>query len=194
MDEDFVAERNDKMLMISIKDIPKSEQHNHAHRLLRECLRPLNIVYCEGTAITKNKYGKPSLVEYPEIKYNISHADGISACIISHSECGIDCENVREYRPNVMKRAFSENEKNMILSAPESQRDLLFFRLWTLKESYIKAIGMGLSFPLNQANFDFENNKITSNINGFRFRQYIIRDGKFIVSICEQIVNIFPET
>ncbi|MDE6789331.1 MAG: 4'-phosphopantetheinyl transferase superfamily protein [Ruminococcus sp.] len=182
------------MLMISIKDIPKSEQHNHAHRLLRECLKPLNIAYSADTATVKNKYGKPSLAEYPEIKYNISHADGISTCIISHSECGIDCENVREYRPNVMKHAFSKNEKNMILSAPENQRDLLFFRLWTLKESYIKAIGMGLSFPLNQANFGFENNKITSNINSFRFRQYILRDGKFVVSICEQIVNISCES
>lgn len=182
------------MLMISIQDIPKGEQHTHAHRLLRECLKPLNIDYSENTAITKNKYGKPSLSEYPEIKYNISHADGVSACIVSEYECGIDCESVREYRPNVMKRAFSENEKNMILSAPENQHNLLFFRLWTLKESYIKAIGMGLSFPLNQADFSFENNKITSNITDCRFRQYILHDGKFIVSICEQNVNIFCES
>lgn len=182
------------MLMISIKDIPKSEQHIHAHNLLRECLKPLNIAYYADTAITKNRYGKPSLTEYPEIKYNLSHADGISACIVSEYECGIDCENVREYRPQVMKRAFSEDEKNMILSVPENQRDLLFFRLWTLKESYIKAIGMGLSFPLNQANFSFENGRITSNIINCRFRQYILRGGKFIVSICEQIVNIFSES
>lgn len=182
------------MLMISIKDIPKNEQHNHAHKLLRECLKPLNIAYSEDTAITKNRYGKPSLTEYPDIKYNISHADGISACIVSEYECGIDCENVREYRPNVMKRAFSDDEKNMILSAPENQRNLLFFRLWTLKESYIKAIGMGLSFPLNQANFSFENGIINSNITDCRFRQYILRNGKFIVSVCEQIVNISCES
>lgn len=182
------------MLMISIIDIPKIEQHNHAHRLLRECLKPLNIDYSENVEITKNKYGKPSLSEYSNVRYNVSHADGISACIVSEYECGIDCENVREYRPNVMKRAFSDNEKNMILSAPENQRNLLFFRLWTLKESYIKAIGMGLSFPLNQANFSFENGIINSNINGCRFRQYILRDGKFIVSICEQIVNISCES
>lgn len=182
------------MLIISIKDIPKSEQHSHAHRLLRECLKPFGIVYSENTETAKNRYGKPSLTEFPNIKYNISHADGISACIVSEYECGIDCENVREYRPQVMKRAFSEDERNSILSAPESEKNLLFFRLWTLKEAYIKAIGMGLSFPMNKANFSFEDGKINSNITDCRFRQYILRDGKFVLAICEQIVNIFPET
>lgn len=182
------------MLIISIKDIPKSEQHTHAHNLLRECLKPLNIAYCSDTSITKNKYGKPSLTEYPDIKYNISHADGISACMVSEHECGIDCENVREYRPNVMKRAFSDEEKNMIDSAPENQKNLLFFRLWTLKEAYIKAIGMGLSFPMKQANFSFDDNKISSNISDCRFKQYILNNGKFVISICEQTVNISCES
>lgn len=182
------------MLMISIKDIPKKEQHTHAHNLLRECLKLFNIDYSESTATEKNRYGKPSLTDFPDIKYNLSHADGISVCIISDVECGIDCENVREYRPNVLKRAFSDDERNMILSVPENQRDLLFFRLWTLKESYIKAIGTGLSFPLNEVNFSFADNKIISNIKDHRFKQYILKDKKYIVSICEQIVNISAES
>ncbi len=182
------------MLIISIKDIPRTEQHTHAHRILRECLKPLGIDYSEDAKTTKNRYGKPSLTEFPDIKYNISHADGISACIVSDYECGIDCENVREYRPQVMKRAFSERERNAVLSAPANEKNLLFFRLWTLKEAYIKSIGMGLSFPMNKANFSFENGRINSNIMDCCFRQYILHDGKFVLSICEQIVNISPET
>lgn len=175
------------MLMISIHDVPKNEQHTHAHKLLRECLKPYNIDYSENTEIIKNRYGKPSLAENQEIKYNISHADGISACIVTDSECGIDCENVRQYRPNVMKRAFSESEAELVLSAPDSERDLIFFRLWTLKEAYIKATGIGLSFPMKNAVFSLENNKITSDIQGFQFRQYILHDKKFIVSVCCQL-------
>ncbi|MDE7104416.1 MAG: 4'-phosphopantetheinyl transferase superfamily protein [Ruminococcus sp.] len=175
------------MLMISIHDIPKSEQHSHAHKLLRECLKRYNIEYSKNTEVIKNKYGKPSLAENPDIKYNISHADGISACIITDRECGIDCENVRQYRPNVMKRAFSESEKELVLSAPESERDLLFFRFWTLKEAYIKAIGIGLSFPMKNANFSFENNIINSDIQGYKFRQYILHDKKFIVSVAVKL-------
>ena len=58
--------------------------------------------------------GKPSLALFPDIHYNISHAEGIAACIVSDFECGIDCERVREYRPNVMKRAFSEKEREIV--------------------------------------------------------------------------------
>ncbi len=175
------------MLMISINDIPKTEQHTHAHKLLRECLKPYNIGYSENTVIIKNKYGKPSLAENQKIKYNISHADGISACIVTCKECGIDCENVRKFRPNVMKRAFSESETELVLSASEAERDLLFFRLWTLKEAYIKAIGMGLSYPMKKACFTFENNVINSNIQGYKFRQYILHNKKFIVSVAIEL-------
>ncbi|MBR6385468.1 MAG: hypothetical protein IKS03_05025, partial [Ruminococcus sp.] len=56
------------MLIISIKDIAKKEQHTHAHKLLRECLKKYNINYNEETKIHKTEMGKPSLADYPEIK------------------------------------------------------------------------------------------------------------------------------
>lgn len=172
------------MIIISIKNLSGQEQHSHAHKLLRECLKPLNIAYSANTPITKGKYGKPSLTDYPEVCFNVSHADDIAACIVTGSDCGIDCERVREYRPNVMKRAFTDNERQLVLSAREADRDMLFFRLWTLKEAYIKAIGMGLSYPMNKAEFSFENGGIASNITDFTFKQYIIKNGQFVVSIC----------
>lgn len=176
------------MLIISLTSVPKGKQHSHAHRLLRECLKKRGIEYSEDTAITKNKYGKPSMTEYPEIFYNLSHAEGIAGCIVSDRECGIDCENVREYRPNVMKRAFTEAEQALVMNAPENEWNLMFFRLWTLKESYIKAIGMGLSFPMKNAEFSLKNGVISSNVSGYKFRQYILKDNKFIISICEKAV------
>ena len=80
------------MLMISIREMDKKELHTHAHRLLRECLRPLGVDYGEDTPVTKGKMGKPSLADRPDIHYNLSHANGIAACIVSEQECGIDCE------------------------------------------------------------------------------------------------------
>ena len=97
------------MLMISMIDIDKKKQHTHAHAVLREMLRLKNIEYTSDTPVVKGEYGKPSLAEHPDVYYNLSHANGIAACIVTDAECGIDCENVRTYRPNVMKRAFSES-------------------------------------------------------------------------------------
>lgn len=173
------------MLLISLKEVPKKEQRSHAHNLLRECLRTRHIEYVtDQTPIIRNEHGKPSLAEFPEIKYNLSHADGIAVCLIADSECGVDCEGVRPYRPNVVKRSFSENEKFLIENAPETERDLLFFRLWTLKEAYVKAIGIGISYPLNTVEFSFDGDKIISSVKDHNFRQYILKDGKFIVSVC----------
>lgn len=173
----------DIMIAVSLIDIDKKNQHSHAHRLLRECLKPFGVDYTEDSPVTKGKFGKPSLTEHPEIHYSISHADGISACIVSGKECGIDCERIRPLRPAVMRRAFSENEKQLVEEAPEKQRDTLFFRLWTLKEAYIKAVGTGLSFPLEQAEFILTEDGFTTAIDGYKFRQYIIR-GEFVVSVC----------
>ena len=176
------------MLMISIMNVEKKQQHSHAHSLLRECLKPLGIAYNADTPIVKNDLGKPSLAEHSGIYYNLSHADGIAACIVSGSECGIDCEQVRNFRPNVMKRAFSTSERELVENSPESERDQLFFRLWTLKEAYVKALGIGISYPLDKAEFSFDGKSIVTSIEGYDFRQYILGNGRFIVSVCEKII------
>lgn len=175
----------DNMTAISLINLNKKEQHSHAHRLLRECLKPFGIDYNGSATVVKGKYGKPSLEEHPEVHFNLSHAKGIAACIVSGRECGIDCESVREFRPNVMKRAFTEAERELVMSSAEDERDLMFFRIWTLKEAYIKMIGKGLSFPLNEAEFGFDNGRIVANLEDCTFRQYIIR-GSYVVSICEK--------
>ncbi len=174
------------MIIISIKDIPKAEQHSHAWGLLRQCMEKRGIRLSEDDVL-RGDYGKPYLPEHPRLNFNISHAGGIAACIVSEWECGIDCEPVRQYRPNVMRRAFSEREISLIENAPEEERDLLFFRLWTLKESYIKATGMGLSFPMREAEFSFRNGRIITDIRGFRFRQYTAKKGGYVISVCENM-------
>lgn len=175
------------MLIISLKKLPKSGQHEYSHRLLRECLKPHGIVYTEDTPTARNKYGKPSLAEYPHIHYNVTHADGITACLVSADECGIDAEKVRNYRPNVIKRAFSESEKALIENAPDEEKNLLFFRLWTLKEAYVKALGIGISYPMNTTDFSFDGDNIRTSIEGYSFKQYILGGGEFVVSVCEKL-------
>jgi 4'-phosphopantetheinyl transferase len=174
------------MLVISLKDVPHSEHHSHAHSLLNSCLKIIGI--SPDSATLKGSYGKPYLADYPHIHYNITHANGIAACIVAKSECGIDAEKIRPYRPNVVKRAFSSSEKEMIENSPESKRDMLFFRLWTLKESFVKTIGVGISYPMNTVEFSFSGDEIISSADGYRFRQYII-DDRFVVAICETSVS-----
>ncbi len=172
------------LIAFVIKNVPKSEQHDFAHGLLSRELLKIGIDY--GSAeISKNRYGKPFMAEHPEIFYNISHSENICACVISGRDCGIDCESVRDYRKGVVNRAFSDREREIFSKTPDDEKNLLFFRLWTLKESYIKAVGTGLSYPLKKAEFIIKNNKIISTPDkNFLFRQYIIKN-KYIISVCE---------
>ncbi len=174
------------MLIISTKQVPKSAQHDYAHSLLRVCLAKKGIDYDKDTKILHSEMGKPSLTEYPDIHYNVTHADGITACTVGESECGIDAERVRAYRPNVIKRTFSESEKALMESTPDEEKNLLFFRLWTLKEAYVKAIGIGVSYPMNTVEFSFDGSEIRTDIEGYSFKQYILNDGEYVVSVCEK--------
>ena len=76
----------------------------------------------------------------------------------------------------------------MIKAASKSERALLFFRLWTLKEAYVKALGRGLLFPLSEAAFAFEGGKILTELSGCSFAQYIINE-RFVAAVCELSKN-----
>ena len=86
-----------------------------------------------------------------------------------------------------MKRAFSPKEAELVEASEQSERDLMFFRLWTLKEAYVKTLGTGISYPLDTAEFLFEDNRIITDIAGYKFRQYIIGGGEYVVSVCEKL-------
>ena len=180
------------MILVSTKQVPRSEQRSHAHSLLKMCLKEYGVEYDFGeTPIVIGKHNKPSLSEYPELHYNNSHADGIAAAMVSKYECGIDCEQIRRYRPNVLKRCYGVTEQRAVEAAPENERDLLFFRLWTLKEAYVKAIGKGLSFPLRNAVFTLDGDNIVTELSGCTFSQQVI-DREFVVSVCTLSDKIEP--
>lgn len=132
--------------------------------------------------------GKPYLPKAPHIHFNISHTKGIVVCIIGKKEIGIDIEYIREAKDSLICRICSSAEKEYICEKPED-RNRRFTSIWTLKESYIKAIGKGLSFSLKEIEFFIQNTKegdnmIASNIEGWNYRQFVLK-GKYILSICE---------
>ena len=127
-----------------------AEQHEIAYRLLSEGVKRLYGI--TSRSFEKGEHGKPFFKEYPEIKFNFSHCSGLAVCGISGGEIGVDAELIRPYNGKVMRRIFSEREQNYILFSENSERD--FFRFWTLKECFGKAIGTGIFSDLK--NYSFE--------------------------------------
>lgn len=94
--------------------------------------------------------GKPFFLNAPDIHFNISHSSSKVAVALSDREVGCDIEEVAEIDLAVAERFFSPAEYEAIMQKEGSDVRLKeFFRYWTLKESYMKAIGMGMSLPPN---------------------------------------------
>jgi 4'-phosphopantetheinyl transferase len=93
--------------------------------------------------------GKPHIGNLPEVHFNISHSGYYVVCAVAATEVGIDVERVRKVNLRIAERFFSAPELNDLMALDEESRKQYFITLWTIKESYLKAIGRGLTQHLN---------------------------------------------
>ncbi len=93
--------------------------------------------------------GKP-LAE--NVHFNLSHSGNLVICAVGEKAVGCDIEKTEREIQGVAKRFFHRNEAEYLQKFQGQERDEMFFRLWTWKESYIKMTGEGLRLPLQ----DFE--------------------------------------
>ena len=139
--------------------------------------------------IRANEYGKPILLEPNGIHFNISHSKKWVVCAIDNNPVGIDVETINQIDFDIAKRFFSKGEYNAILSQSEEMRLKYFYMIWTLKESYTKALGKGLSIPLNSfcINISDDNiNLITSDQTAeFYFHQSFLDDST-VYALCSK--------
>ena len=107
-----------------------------------------------------NEWGRPRIANAgvpEELDFNLSHKPGCVACLVGYGrELGVDVEDVSVRRPQLLhlaSRFFSRAEAAGLEETPEERRLDRFYELWTLKESYIKARGQGLSLGLSRFAF-----------------------------------------
>ena len=96
----------------------------------------------------RNPFGKPFVSGLYNFYFNVSHSGCWVACAIDSGEVGVDVEEIRQIDFEVAHAVFSASEYHDLMHREESQRLPYFYEIWTLKESYIKATGKGLSESL----------------------------------------------
>ena len=99
--------------------------------------------------IRTGEYGKPCFPALPDFHFSLSHSGSMALCAVSDMSLGCDIEQIRGDRLRLAERFFHPRECAWLHSLPEGERQAGFFLLWTSKESFIKAIGRGLSLPLD---------------------------------------------
>jgi len=181
----------DKEKQASVKAfyrVEDSERALGAATLIRAiAVEKLGISNCE-MQFGKNEYGKPFLKGFPDFHFNLSHSGEWVVCAIDNEQIGIDVEKINSIDLSIADRFFSKQEVLDIYSKPKDEQLPYFFDIWTLKESYIKAWGKGLSIPLDSFSLRVHNDgKIElATSNSFRecfFQQYNIDNG-YKLSVC----------
>jgi 4'-phosphopantetheinyl transferase len=103
-------------------------------------------------AFDKNAYGKLHLHAYPKLQFNLSHSQDEALVAVGYEHpVGIDLEHHQSV--NIFELAgmlYSPKEMNHLKTFPTWMQQMVFFNLWSQKEAFIKAIGMGLSYPTQQ--------------------------------------------
>jgi 4'-phosphopantetheinyl transferase len=110
--------------------------------------------------IALGKSGKPFLQSHPTIHFNISHSGHWVVVAVSGSRVGIDVERVKKVNLGIAERFFSEREKDKLFALPAAMQTDYFFDLWTLKESFLKAIGTGLTKSLKSFTVEISDDRI----------------------------------
>lgn len=105
--------------------------------------------------VTIGKNGKP---ECKGIYFNLSHSSDMVLCAVSENPVGCDIEKVTDAPMEVAEHYFSKKECLYIANASNlTDAYRRFFRLWTMKESYMKMTGEGMSLSPNRIEIDINN-------------------------------------
>ncbi len=159
--------------------------------LINNFLKPLELREKDILYVEKCN-GKPFFKNLPEVFFNASHSGNCAVCSFSDEEIGCDVEKSDRANTEIAKRFFVRTECDYIFSAKtEKEMSERFFRLWTLKESYLKLSGKGLQGGLDSFEIIFDksfNNGIAvkekSEFKKVYFKEYKYLD--YYISVCSR--------
>lgn len=123
-----------------------------------------------------NKYKKPFLKGRKDFYFNISHSKDYVVIACDKNNLGIDIEYIKDRSLDLMEKIFTLEEQEYVLIQQDKIR--AFYEIWTLKESYIKALGLGLYKDLKS----FSITPLTKSLEKYIFESFFIEN--YVVSIC----------
>lgn len=152
--------------LLSDDETKKQQRYKFIHDrhdalITRAFVRDLLSYYAEVAPkdwhFDKGEKDKPEIVNPPlPLRFNLSHTKGLIICAVTlEDDIGCDVEDTTRSNDvlSIANRFFSPSETEELFSLSEEKQRHRFFDYWTLKESYIKAWGLGLAIPLKDFSF-----------------------------------------
>ncbi|MGQ4665500.1 4'-phosphopantetheinyl transferase family protein [Metabacillus halosaccharovorans] len=149
----------------------------------------------DTVTFVKNKFGKPALAGFPQVQFNLSHSGHWVVAAFDELPVGIDIEEIVPIDLAITDYCFTRLEKTQLDVQPGEKTLEHFYKVWTLKESYIKAVGRGLSIPPQSFSIVYVDDRIrlqtSTDKENWCFHQYEI-DDRYALSVCARH-SMFPE-
>ena len=142
--------------------------------------------------IEYNTHGKPYIKHMDGFFYNISHSGKWVVVAFGDGEVGVDVEKIG-WNPSldgILNKFYTQEERIYISSATnEEEKAQRFTKIWTLKESYMKFLGIGLSKGLSFFTIDGEKEIVKDTrhegMENVKFQTYVL-EGAYMLSICSE--------
>jgi 4'-phosphopantetheinyl transferase len=170
------------------KNLPDLQRSLLGEVILRKKLAEKTGNYTNEISIEKSEKGKPYLIENQNHYFNISHSGKWVVVAFANEDVGVDIEKIRPINYRIAKRFYSKTEFAKLDKKKGQEKLEYFFDLWTLKESYLKLLGKGLTKSLSSFTIQKSENKFSlkdgqSEISSVFFNQYVL-DPEYKLSVC----------
>lgn len=173
------------------RSLKRNAEKESGRRLLKYALFS-EFGICGEPEIALGEHGKPYLLRYPQIQFNISHTEESVLLMLGAGAAGIgiDAETIKPVHRSLLKGALSEEERAFYESLDsESAKQEWFFKVWTLKESFLKALGIGITVPLSSISFSEGADgevECRQSLSGETWHFSQIRRRRTMISVCSQ--------
>jgi 4'-phosphopantetheinyl transferase len=174
-------------------------EDRHQQLVTRGMVRQVLSLYVPGVApagwnFERNRHGRPAITGVSEaardLQFNLAHTPGLVALAVARdAEIGVDVERADKRAPlAVARRYFSVAEVEAMEALPAEEQARRFRRLWTLKESYLKATGTGVAGGLGSMTFHIEPEGVRferaadAAASRWVFREFQV-DGEFLLAL-----------
>lgn len=191
-----------------LEQLPLSEQnrinkyHHQADRqrslvaqvfIRKKLKRALN---CNLVNIKRSSNGRPYLCPSTHTfsgDFNLSHSEDKIICgFSSNGKIGVDIESIKPLDLSIIDFCFTQEERKYFNSLQDQERLLFFYKIWTLKEAYVKAIGTGITDSFSHFGFDMDMWRLGAvelkvhreDASGYHFK--IIEHSNYLVAICSE--------
>jgi 4'-phosphopantetheinyl transferase len=103
-----------------------------------------------------NHYGKPFVKDLRGFHFNLSHSGRWVVCATGQKAVGVDIQEIREINPEILAHWFTEQENHELALLARDKKREYFYRGWTRKESFLKALGVGFMESGDETGINFE--------------------------------------